>query len=218
MARRIWGYTLAETLTVISILVLLAAIVFAITAPVRERARQTQCISNLKQIGVALQMYRQDWGGIEPVPNGLPLPYHRLGLPEGHMWTKALQLPRSVWFCPSRWCDPYYKHTYERHASSYLFLALSDQEVESLNRDRDTFAAYRPFGEILSEDPSFPLIVCAYHDRYRHAIGSDRRAFQSKGRVLGLSLQGDVRWYDYATLKKRRHIDLSEAATQEMRR
>lgn len=199
------GFTLNETLLVISICMLLSAIIFAATAPLRERARQVQCMSNLKQIGIALQAYRQDWEATDPIQNGLPLPYHRLGLPPGHMWTKALNVPRSTWFCPSRWCDPYYDLDNERHASSYMFLALSDKEVESLNQDRDTLAAYRPLGEILSEDPSFPILVCVYHDRHRHTVGAGRRGFLVEGRVLGLTLFGEVKWYNYAALQKQRH-------------
>lgn len=203
MIRRAAGYTLLEVCAVLSIAALLVAIVFAVSAPLRERARQSRCIHNLKQIGTALQMYRQDWDGVDPIGNGLPLPYHRMGLPEG-MWTKALQLPRSAWFCPSRWCDPYYKPSYERHASSYMFLALSDREVDNLNRAPDTFATYRPLGEILAENPNFPLLVCVFHDRYRQTVGEERLKFHTEGRVLGLSLWGEVRWYEYASLRRQR--------------
>ncbi|GIV09441.1 MAG: hypothetical protein KatS3mg019_1532 [Fimbriimonadales bacterium] len=200
MIRRAAGYTLLEVCAVLSIAALLVAIVFAVSAPLRERARQSRCIHNLKQIGAALQMYRQDWDGIDPIGNGLPLPYHRLGLPEGSLWTKALPLPRSVWFCPSRWCDPYYEASYERHASSYMFLALSDREVDNLNRDPDTLATYRPLGEILAENPNFPLLVCVFHDRYRQTVSEERLKFHTEGRVLGLSLWGEVRWYEYKSL------------------
>lgn len=214
MRRNDRGFTVNETLVVVAICALLSAIIFAATAPVRERARQAQCTNNLRQIGVALQVYRQDWEGTDPIQNGLPLPYHRLGLPEGHMWVKALNLPRSTWFCPSRWCDPFYDPDMDRQlASSYMFLALSDSETERLNRDSDTYDAYRPLGEILSEDPSFPILVCVYHDRHTHAVGPRRLGFSREGRVLGLTLLGEVRWYNYADIQRKRHYPRPASGT-----
>lgn len=204
MLTRNRGFALSEALTALAIIVLLSSLVFALTAPMRERARQSRCMSNLRQIGLALQTYRQDWDAMDPIQSGLPMPSHRLGLPDGQ-WTLRLQLPRAVWFCPSRWCDPYYDSTYERHASSYMFLALSDREVNALNHDSETRERYRPIGEILAEDPSFPLIVCVHHDRYRHTTSAERAEFHNKGRVLGLTLFGYVQWYNYAELKQRRY-------------
>jgi len=54
------GFTLIELLVVIAIIALLAAILFPVFAKAREKARQTQCINNQKQICVAINMYIQD--------------------------------------------------------------------------------------------------------------------------------------------------------------
>jgi prepilin-type N-terminal cleavage/methylation domain-containing protein len=55
------GFTLIELLVVIAIIAILAAILFPVFAQAREKARQTQCISNFKQINLAMIMYAQDW-------------------------------------------------------------------------------------------------------------------------------------------------------------
>jgi prepilin-type N-terminal cleavage/methylation domain-containing protein/prepilin-type processing-associated H-X9-DG protein len=55
------GFTLIELLVVIAIIAILAAILFPVFAKAREKARQTACTSNLKQIMLAWSMYAQDY-------------------------------------------------------------------------------------------------------------------------------------------------------------
>jgi prepilin-type N-terminal cleavage/methylation domain-containing protein/prepilin-type processing-associated H-X9-DG protein len=55
------GFTLIELLVVIAIIAILAAILFPVFAQARAKARQAACLSNLKQIGTAEQMYMQDY-------------------------------------------------------------------------------------------------------------------------------------------------------------
>ena len=55
------AFTLIELLVVIAIIAILAAILFPVFAQAREKARQTACISNQHQIGIALTMYRTDY-------------------------------------------------------------------------------------------------------------------------------------------------------------
>ncbi|NIM05807.1 MAG: DUF1559 domain-containing protein [Armatimonadetes bacterium] len=60
------GFTLIELLVVIAIIALLAAMLFPVFARARETARRTTCLSNLRQIGLAFQMYVDDHGGLYP--------------------------------------------------------------------------------------------------------------------------------------------------------
>lgn len=61
------GFTLIELLVVIAIIAILAAILFPVFAQAREQARKTVCISNLKQINLAVQMYVQDYDETIPL-------------------------------------------------------------------------------------------------------------------------------------------------------
>ncbi len=64
--RRTTGFTLIELLVVIAIIAILAAILFPVFAQAREKARATSCLSNSKQIGLAINMYVQDYDETYP--------------------------------------------------------------------------------------------------------------------------------------------------------
>ena len=105
-ARR--GFTLIELLTVISIIAVLAAILFPVFAQSREMARGTVCLSNIKQIGTSVVMYAQDYDETvvpwrnSPVqtPNGVT----PIDVQAASLWTSTLQpylKSANVLFCPS---------------------------------------------------------------------------------------------------------------------
>jgi len=61
LQRQLQGFTLIELLVVVAIISLLAAILFPVFARARENARRSSCMSNLKQIGLGMMMYAQDY-------------------------------------------------------------------------------------------------------------------------------------------------------------
>jgi prepilin-type N-terminal cleavage/methylation domain-containing protein/prepilin-type processing-associated H-X9-DG protein len=65
--KRNYGFTLIELLVVIAIIAILAAILFPVFAKAREKARQTTCASNEKQLGLAILQYTQDYDEQIPI-------------------------------------------------------------------------------------------------------------------------------------------------------
>jgi len=88
------GFTLIELLVVIAIIAILAAILFPVFAKAREKARQSSCLSNVKQICTAVLMYAQDYD------DRLPFAYNY-----GQYWYAVLQpyvKNDQIFICPSR--------------------------------------------------------------------------------------------------------------------
>jgi prepilin-type N-terminal cleavage/methylation domain-containing protein/prepilin-type processing-associated H-X9-DG protein len=71
-AQRKSGFTLIELLVVIAIIAILAAILFPVFARARENARRTSCASNLKQLGLGILQYTQDYDEKYPLRRFAP--------------------------------------------------------------------------------------------------------------------------------------------------
>src|SRR5436190_5033002 len=87
--RRRPAFTLIELLVVIAIIAILAAILFPVFAQARERARQTSCLSNIKQLGTALLMYVQDYD--ETLPHQAGDYGDFMSAAAGPNWARSIQ-------------------------------------------------------------------------------------------------------------------------------
>ena len=86
------AFTLIELLVVIAIIAILAAVLFPVFAKAREKARQTTCASNMKQIGIGMMQYVQDYDECYPFLKAGTVDWRQVIQP----YTKSVQ----VAICP----------------------------------------------------------------------------------------------------------------------
>jgi len=114
------GFTLIELLAVIAIIAILASILFPVFAMAREKARQTTCISNLRQLGLAVQMYAVDYEG-----------YPMMSSPS--------------WFSPrTRWADAIY--SYVKNEQLFSCPAVSESGILSKKFAHNQSIKYGGYG------------------------------------------------------------------------
>jgi len=175
------GFTLIELLVVIAIIAILAAILFPVFATAREKGRQISCLSNIKQIGVALTMYIDDADGCMPwyhnsanprEPDWPDVEALYPGIPIGTFWQDLL-LPYTrnwqVYLCPSKtWdradrCYRSYGANYRYVFSNPFHVAGRDpvprlEHVARFECPSDTYAVLEAWAYQTQHDPGVPPI------------------------------------------------------------
>ncbi|MDW8030085.1 MAG: DUF1559 domain-containing protein, partial [Armatimonadota bacterium] len=94
------GLTLMELLIIVGIIAILVGIIWIVVASIMEKARQANCMNNLKQIGLAIAIYRQDYGGSLLIGQQ----FWKLGLPPdlGTLYYSGYIKNRNIFFCPNK--------------------------------------------------------------------------------------------------------------------
>ncbi len=134
------GFTLIELLVVIAIIAILAAILFPVFARAREKARETTCLSNVKEISLGLIMYLSDYDSRFPKRS-----YQVAGTPGcsgKHFWPRvvapyigtgdgASSSGKDLWRCPSyrELVQNWYCGAYADYALNGYIEGLVDSEI-----------------------------------------------------------------------------------------
>lgn len=159
------GFTLIELLVVIAIIAILAAILFPVFSSAKEAARRSKCISNLKQISSAIDLYKQDWNGYfpsagagqYPTPPAYPSWDHTFWMMMLYKYHKS----KDLFVCPSALKTGKDKYAFP---IDYQGIALPAKRFfNGANYGINEYLIYKDWGEYVKEStlpqPSKTLLV-----------------------------------------------------------
>jgi prepilin-type N-terminal cleavage/methylation domain-containing protein/prepilin-type processing-associated H-X9-DG protein len=136
------GFTVLELLIVMAVIAIIAGITFPVLSRMKEKGRQSTCVSNIRQLWMASAMYAQEYGGVFPPYMNSTDPGFNKGIhgyPRPDLLHSVL-MPYvgqgRVWYCPS---DPYagqvleFADTFHQYSSYYYnFLKNGDLSLDGI--------------------------------------------------------------------------------------
>ena len=163
------GFTLIELLVVISIIALLIAVLLPALQTARESARRAICMSNIKQIGLALNLYAQDYNNIYPAAN-LNSP---LDVRSSYANWKVMGRPSTVWTGPDanssgqsiRTPAPWDRivNPYSGVANDYSVFACPSETGPHLENPKWDWHTIYGFPPAVRGDTFFKMVGTSYH-------------------------------------------------------
>lgn len=151
------GFTLIELLVVIAIIAILAAILFPVFARAREKARQTTCTSNQRQISASLQMYAQD---------------HEETLPGTASIWSDIKVDPGVLVCPSLGKNTPNGYGYSKRVSGISIGQVTDPTKAILTTDGSTSMVGNVLNKAADSDARHSgYVICSYADGH---VGPDK--------------------------------------------
>lgn len=174
MSKRSRGFTLIEVLVVITVISIIAAILFPVFAKVREKARQTTCLNNLKQLGIAMQMYADDSDGCFP---GAQVSDGGHGNPYGN-WAGVYNVGGP--------CDPTKGQIYPYVKNAEVYLCPSDRGIAAPLID-DSYAQMFPLSYTMNYLLAHINMDChsAPQDKVGLLLHEDRSTINGPGFASG---------------------------------
>lgn len=187
------AFTLIELLVVIAIIAILAAILFPVFAKAREKARQTTCASNLKELGIAFTQYEQDFDELTPtagIATGGALPWDQ------NVW--AYTKSTGLYACPDdpkAATSPQFKMSYGLNAN------LVQTNLSTIVAPTNLVLLYED-GTGLTDNPSAAAFTTGdYADVSSNAAAFSNRHDASSGNNANanyLAFDGHVKYVPYS--------------------
>ena len=150
------GFTLLELLVVIAIIAILAAILFPVFSRAQEKGRQTECMSNLKQIGLSLVMYATDHDGTYLLAAQVdPVTYQ---LENVQPWRPAIDSyvrNEPLWYCPDVTNHTGYTPATDSDYMANLYVACG--MPENMVIDPANAIAFAERGPNVINTPTYPV-------------------------------------------------------------